>query len=523
MVLHNERVKLAPISQNSGLLSWASQEPGARKGGYSDLPPASPHCLGRSWLHPPCLIFQGSGTRANTPGVATWRSRPISVKLAEDLPRGGEHLPWRLQVNGTIPCRTVKAWVNVPNHVKSCQPEMKHWPWQRPYQALGELPTRSLTWFTTFVNPGGSWATWPLVSISPWKLGTWGGDIHGRSAMSPPGSITMAGIVYPPVADHHSMETRLLHVCPLYLHSRHAWMHCSCSCSQMLLHGDCRVMRQEGYVGPSYLHGRHACRWRMHCSCSCSWLLLHGDCRLWGPGLHVGPLYLHSRHVGGVHCSMETVGWWGGRAMWAPHSIMAGMPGCIAHAPAARHHSMETVGWWGRRAMWALHTFTGDMQGCIAYAPVARHCSLWTSHRGAGGPHTPWGTSWQTPLRRQVQACSIMGGMLGGALLALLRPDPWMLITSGDMQGRSAMSAGGPLVCFISGGCIAHAPAARRHSMETVGCCTWAPHTFTTGCSLVLAVPPWVTAGPAEHPWGRHHWAAWVKKNKGPPASHTWQ
>ena len=38
VTLHNERVKLAPISQNFGLIPWASQGPRGQKGHCSELP-----------------------------------------------------------------------------------------------------------------------------------------------------------------------------------------------------------------------------------------------------------------------------------------------------------------------------------------------------------------------------------------------------------------------------------------------------------------------------------------------------
>ena len=61
-------------------------------------------------LYPPCLRFQGSGALANTPGMVTW--------IIGDLYQGRRHLPWRWQMDGTIPCRAVTGQKSVPNHVR---------------------------------------------------------------------------------------------------------------------------------------------------------------------------------------------------------------------------------------------------------------------------------------------------------------------------------------------------------------------------------------------------------------------
>ena len=70
-------------------------------------------------LHPPRLTFQGSWALANTPGIATSMLGLIFTRLTEDLSQTKEHLPWRWQVDGTIPREAVLPRVNVPNHVRS--------------------------------------------------------------------------------------------------------------------------------------------------------------------------------------------------------------------------------------------------------------------------------------------------------------------------------------------------------------------------------------------------------------------
>ena len=76
-------------------LDFSPGQPGPRRqeGALFQAPPASPYCLGRMWLHPPCLSFQGSVALPNTLSVATWRNGAISMKLTGDLSQGGGHLP----------------------------------------------------------------------------------------------------------------------------------------------------------------------------------------------------------------------------------------------------------------------------------------------------------------------------------------------------------------------------------------------------------------------------------------------
>ena len=105
---------------------WTSPlgQPGPRglEGALLWAPPAPPHCLGRWPLHPPWLTFQGSGALANTPGVATSMLGLISAKLIGDLPQTKEYLPWRQQVDCTVPCEAALQGVNVQNHIQSCWP-----------------------------------------------------------------------------------------------------------------------------------------------------------------------------------------------------------------------------------------------------------------------------------------------------------------------------------------------------------------------------------------------------------------
>ena len=49
----------------------------------------------------------------------------ICSKFTGDLPDGRGCFPWRWQVPTTIPWWALQVWVNVPNHVRSCQLKMK--------------------------------------------------------------------------------------------------------------------------------------------------------------------------------------------------------------------------------------------------------------------------------------------------------------------------------------------------------------------------------------------------------------
>ena len=114
---HDERVKLAPVSQNLGPLPWASQGPGAGRGtAWAPQHPLTVWAGGDSIL--PDSVFRGLGPGKHPRGSYLLGS--ISTKLTGDLLHGEDHLPWRGPVGGTIPWGAVQVWV--PNHVQSHQP-----------------------------------------------------------------------------------------------------------------------------------------------------------------------------------------------------------------------------------------------------------------------------------------------------------------------------------------------------------------------------------------------------------------
>ena len=100
-------------------------------------------------------------------------SRLICPKLTGDLPHGRGCLPWRQQVPTTIPWGAVQVWVNVPNHVWSCQPWMMHHPGQGKAgrTLVSALPLKNWTQTNlpkTHREPSPWWGLPPLKMGSPY-------------------------------------------------------------------------------------------------------------------------------------------------------------------------------------------------------------------------------------------------------------------------------------------------------------------------------------------------------------------